>query len=826
MIPPQGAPVQCTRCQHVFTAKLPAAEPAPAPALPARPGNSTMMFGAPSVGTSPAPIANPKATMVFGAATATASAPAAKNQTMMFGTPASNAAAAPPAVSPPAARTQPMPAASAPAAKNQTMMFGTPASNAVAAPPAIAPAVSPPVAKNQTMMFGAPVAAPPPAVAPAVSPPVAKNQTMMFGTPAVGPAPAPAAPAASSKQTMVFGAVAPAAPVASSKQTMVFGTAAANGAAAGPVPAAASSSKTQLFGTPVDESVGEETMLEQPGQSARTVLFGTAQPAEAPAPAAPSAKNQTMMFGRPPVPAIPKVTAGTVELAGIAADEDQPNESTVRVDLQAEMADEAPAAQPDPEPRHDRTQRFAMSEVGGGPTPPTGNSAVDARHNRTQLFAMSSVQETTESSGKPVSAFAAQPEPAGAVMAGDTTLPPTSPDRLGRGSGDLATTLPPDAPEPLFTPQARADPAGVSVLQSPDDDAGDFGAPGSPGPVSTTLPNLPPLDAQRFAPLPLELPPEPQGSPRELLAAQQRLQAAQDSGAATVQLPRGGGGAGRVIVVILALIALALAGVLAWRLFGRQLMGNAASSEAIRSTEDALAGLRRDDAEAQEEAMARLRPLLAANPELHEAHAAMALTAALRLDDARAVAGPDEQLAKSLRLESDGEGEAAEAARARLETLEQKLTAQRATVEARQQELLAQVARLRALPPVEPRSTSEIAMLRAEAVARAVLGEGEALALAERVRQLSPTPDDWADLAGPEFALNGGSSQAEALAELEAVRQRPSNSTFFRPYVLAARLRMMAGNDAEAAQELTTVVSLNGKHVVAQRLLASLPSRN
>jgi hypothetical protein len=588
------------------------------------------------------------------------------------------------------------------------------------------------------------------------------------------------------------------------------------------------------MGQPVEEPA-EETVLDQPGQSARTVLFGTAQPGPAPAPApaaaAPApAKNQTMMFGRAPV--IPKVTAGTVELAGIAADEDQPNESTVRVDQQALMGDgeageSAPATVAPPsevEARHDRTQRFAMSDA-GGPTPPGGQSAVDVRHNRTQLFAMSTVQDVTDAGGPSLSAFSSEPMAAGTPMAGDTTLPPTSPDRLEREVTDFSTTLPPDGPNLRFAPRARPDPAGVSVLQEAGEPGATEAEPAAPAPVATTLPSLAPLDSQRM--MPLELPPEPQGSPRDLLAAQQRQLAGAPQESETVQLPRGSaGGAGKVIVIILALIALALAGVLAWRLFGRQLLEKQGSTEARKTAEDALASLRRDDGEAQEEAIARLTPLLAENPGLHEAHAALVLAAALQLDDAKALAQLDEASARKLRGDAEGVSEAAQTAKARLEALALEQAKQRAAIDARRAALLEHVARLRALPPPEPGGASEIAVLRAEAVARGVLGEHEALALAERVRQLSPGPDNWASLAGPEYALNGGSSRDEALDELDAVRQRATNSTFFRPYVLTARLRMQAGDDALAVQDLTTVVSLNAKHVVAQRLLASITSRN
>jgi predicted Zn finger-like uncharacterized protein len=120
MIPPQGAPVQCTRCGFVFTAK-PVAQVAPS-------SNQTQAFGVSAV---PAP-ENKNQTMVFGAG----SVPALKNETVAFGRPA----------------VQP-PAAAAPA-MNQTLVFGAKAvQSSKAEVPAPAQRGAPP--SNQTLVFGA-----------------------------------------------------------------------------------------------------------------------------------------------------------------------------------------------------------------------------------------------------------------------------------------------------------------------------------------------------------------------------------------------------------------------------------------------------------------------------------------------------------------------------------------------------------------------------------------------------------------------------------------------------------------------------------------------
>jgi hypothetical protein len=535
-----------------------------------------------------------------------------------------------------------------------------------------------------------------------------------------------------------------------------------------------------------------------------------------------------MMFGKPvAAQVIPKVTAGTVELAGVAADEDKPNESTVRVDLGMDDAHrvvlegEAPNEEP---ARHDRTQRFAMDEMGGGPTPPEGENAVQARHNRTQLFAMSTGQEVTDAAGRAVP-DSRERAPADAAQGGDSSWPRSNPGRRSQVElqADLATTLPPDAPVPPMAPRARFDPPGITALGEPGAQLPVAGDAIEPGAVASTLPSLPPIDSRPLMPLPLELPPEPSGSPRELLAAQQRLEA--ERAAQAQRAPAHGGGAGRVVVILLALIALVLAGVLVWRLLVTSgklqapQLGRASTSAA-----DALATLRRDDWEAQEQAAASVRPFLERPESVHEARAVLVLVAAFRLDDVRALTGFDEEKARLLERALGRGGEEAAVARARLETLAGELDRQRAQVKERREALEAELTALRALPPPEGGSPAELAVLRAEAIARGVLGDGEALAVAERARQLARGPDDWAELAEPEYALNGGASLDEARSVLDALRKRQNNSTFVRPIVLSARMHLLNGDGASAREELDQVVLMNKKHRVAERLLATLSS--
>lgn len=415
LIPPGGAPVQCTKCGNVFTAKPVGIEPelpdaTPAPKADSR--NQTMMFGVPKAGAAAetaAPSRVPAtSTMVFGAPAASqASAPAAKpvlNQTMVFGAVA------------PMPPVQVVVKASAP---NQTMMFGTPASIAAASAAEVAIAAP---KLNQTMAFGlaaaapAPVKAPPPVFGPSggavgteaidlatsSAAPPSVNQTMMFGlkAPAAAEAPAPAArPVAT---TSMFGAVAqPAAsePAKPPNTTMMFG----KPAAAGPE---AALNKTMSFGAPV------------PGAAA---LSGPGTPSG-------PVGRTTMMFGaavaEPAKPqAMPKVTAGALPVAA------KITESTVRVDLGVMMAEggEQGTANEKTPPDGNFLNREAELETGpstqgGGPRP-----------ERTMLFSMSP-------GGKPSTNSA--PHSRELSSTGEVTLPPESERHSAETSPGLTAVAP------------------------------------------------------------------------------------------------------------------------------------------------------------------------------------------------------------------------------------------------------------------------------------------------------------------------------------------------------------------------------------------------
>ena len=317
-----------------------------------------------------------------------------------------------------------------------------------------------------------------------------------------------------------------------------------------------------------------------------------------------------------------------------------------------------------------------------------------------------------------------------------------------------------------------------------------------------------------MVPLALELPPEPMGSPQDLRAAPGLTQQQQKEDAAALKAARGGG-AGRAIVIILLIVAIALAGVLVYRLFGRQLLGTAVPVEAIQATEQALATLRLDDQASQEKAVAQLTAVLAQHPNLLEPQGALVIAIAVRYDDAQGVLT---RLSAKLRtLKSN------DAPEERLTELEGRVKVAQASATELKAKLEEAATRLQAqMTTVEAGTSTHLAMLRADGLARGVLGDGEALTRAVAFRQRSGTRDDWVDLIEPEYALNGGSSVDEAITQLVVLKGRASNSTFLRPYVLLARLELRKGEPARAKEELEQVVTMNSRHEIARELLASL----
>jgi hypothetical protein len=362
------------------------------------------------------------------------------------------------------------------------MVFGTAAGQQAAAREPAPHAHNPPA--NQTLVFGNSPVAPPPSQA---------HQTLVFGTSAGQQAAAsePAAPP----------------PGPALNQTMVFGTA--------PVAPPQNPKATQVFGAP---AVQPPAPAQRP--AATTVMFGAGSLPPPPQPAANKAPNTTMMFGKPPEAVAPPpsktmafgtpVAAPKKPMPRVSAEEpevepEQRSESTVRVDLERMMREHEDEGGEEPvEHRHDRTQRFAMSDV---EQKPEGGDAVQDRHNRTALFAMSTLQETT----KPDALVPGKAAVIEATVETDPSLhgEPTMSALPEVTVGPDNSTLPHGFMRTGDTDPNAGDPPGVSTLLEPGADMKTTLR--HEGPVVSTMPNLAPISpdatnaAHRSAPMQLDV---------------------------------------------------------------------------------------------------------------------------------------------------------------------------------------------------------------------------------------------------------------------------------------------------------------------------------
>jgi hypothetical protein len=589
------------------------------------------------------------------------------------------------------------------------MVFGTAAANAAAQAP-----TAPPPGKQPSAFGGGPV--PPPATSSAPKP----NQTMVFGTAAANaarPAP-PATPAPNPSQTLVFGNNARPAPP--------------------------------------------------------TVPAGPAVSAPEPGPS----KNQTMMFGRTPAAKpIPKVTVGTVEIAGYAAGEDDKRtESTVRVELDAVQpgpTDAAAPAQESAEARHDRTQRYAMTDKAEGPVP----DSIEDRHNRTVLFAMNPMQETTRP---------------------DATRPALAP--AGEADASLNQTM-------AFGTRAAAPEPVDAVLATPPE-----GLPAAE-PQATTLPNLPSFSGQhQLSPLSLELPPEPSFGPGDAQLPEPGVEDADVAALRSASNRRT-----TIAVVVFLVIALALGLTLVWYLFGRAIVSKE-STEVRQKAQEALTTLRLDDAAAQGRAVEELRTLVGRHADSIEANAALVVALSVSADDARAEVNRQDRAVKVLqdRLRSSS-GEAQQQLNTRVAHSLEGLAGIRQSADATTTSLRQALAQLLSLAGAKELTAEQrFELFRGQALAASVLGDTDAITLAEKCRQTGHGADNWAELALPEYAINGGSSFDDALRQLQVIQTR--DNTFLRAYVLSARIHLLQNRSALADEDLSRVLSFHPEHDAARQL--------
>ena len=115
----------------------------------------------------------------------------------------------------------------------------------------------------------------------------------------------------------------------------------------------------------------------------------------------------------------------------------------------------------------------------------------------------------------------------------------------------------------------------------------------------------------------------------------------------------------------------------------------------------------------------------------------------------------------------------------------------------------------------------ELALIRAQALFHAYGGTEEALKLSKRYTTKSEgVTDGWIDLVDAEYAANTRASPEliqSAQAALTALHER--DPTFFRTYILAARLDLQAKLYDEAETELERVTAMKPKHDIAVELI-------
>jgi hypothetical protein len=326
-------------------------------------------------------------------------------------------------------------------------------------------------------------------------------------------------------------------------------------------------------------------------------------------------------------------------------------------------------------------------------------------------------------------------------------------------------------------------------------------------PVAGTLPHLPPFESGQQAPVQLELPPEPQfmGGPSPVPVSDPAADEAAVAEMRAVSNRRT-----TIAVLVFLAIALVLGLALVWYLFGARLMGKE-TSDISNQTQDALTSLRRDDQAAQALAVQRLEAVVVAHPKAIEPRAALIIALACQADDASANGARAE---KAL-TETHHEGKPLDRGG---------VAARQAEANKKREQLQGALAELegvvKATPALEPRELAVV--VRARAFTAAVLGQPDAVALAEELRQKSSQPDSWSELALPEYAANGGSSFDEALGQLERLQQR--DTTFLRAYALAARLQLIKRDSSAASTSLETLLTLNPAHDEGKSMLAWVTS--
>jgi hypothetical protein len=552
-------------------------------------------------------------------------------------------------------------------------------------------------------------------------------------------------------------------------KTQVFG------AAPQPLPAAAN---TQVFGAPsipaktpsvaTTQVFGAASIPQQPPSATTTQVFGAAS---IPQPPPSSPVTTTQVFGAPAVAAKAPSVATTQVFGAASVPQPAPSPATTQVFGAPAAAAKAPSV--------------ATTQVFGAASVPLSQPTTAT----TQTFGAAEVQAARRaaegaapalSSGSAPAPWLAEPGPA--------PVPPRS----------TASEHPPSV-TPAPSVELPEEPVALSG-----------GAP-SPFPPEPSMARSGAFaSSQRSAPI--DLPPE--------LVAPSRAESPKPAAKET----SGGGGWERVLLILGAVVALGLTAWLSYPVWRNQ--GSELSAEVLTAKDQAVSLLRRDDATAREQAIALLRTLVEKHPKFTEAQAELVVALSLQLDDVKA----ELELINLEGQRLDKEMKALELAKspadwqgrisARMEELgalnRQKQPLDAAVAELTKQ-LQAPLAFIRAAPEAEP-SADVVARYKAQAVYESVQGNPQAIGLADRLDKVE-SPRLWSVVTRVEYGLNAPSplNALPALAdELAQVSQQ--DKTFFRAYVLGARLALRQ-NDSESARALLdTVVALNPNHALARKL--------
>ena len=611
----------------------------------------------------------------------------------------------------------------------------------------------------------------------------ALNSTLLFGTADQGPAP-------SASTTQVFGAV-PVPPVAP----------AANKPKAAPAGTPPSAMTTQVFGAvPVPPPAGKPPAGNAPAPQT-TQVFGavppegltspsTSTPAVAPQARPPSASTTPPLGTQSASPATGPSLAGRPSSVSL-------------VELFGDLPDfefQQPA-QPSPQPAQP-AQPVPQVGVGAPQPEPVVAPTPSPTPSLAELF----------DEPEPMSAGPAT-QPPGLMPRSTPQAPLASPVPIPAPVGVAAGTpieLPDEPPAPSANPFTSPVPSpAVPSLADASNPLADLMV--DEAPEEPVLPAVPATPAVPALSKPLELPPELLDNPRLNPSWEDRDKPPTKSRTSRNLLIA-------ALVVVLALTAFLTSP--AW--LGKS---NALSRESLVAKEEARGLLRRDDTTSKEEALTRFRALVGQYPTNVEVQAERAIALAMTLDDTRVQLGLVESKVKRLqtRITALTDAKAPADWEIRVNAMREEVSiAQRELVPLQERtarlvnEALSVSKQLAVAPPQEEKEPAQ-ARLRARALLGAALGATETTSLAVQLSQAQQ--QDWSSLVMAEYVLNASTSPNQVREVGDALKHLlETDKAWLRLYVLDARHSLLRGEPTAALATLESVLTLNPKHELAQKL--------